>query len=114
MRNAPSTPLDQQGEGSTFTLELPLRAPDTSARAAAPWTGSVIVVVDDEMTAVDATTAALAPLHCTVTADASPRVGFRRRYEPPLGSTGGGFGAEGLADGSSLLLQQPALQPVKQ
>ena len=62
------------GQGSVFTLELPLvRAPAAEGAAETVASTSVIVVVDDEVSAVDATTAALSPLKCTVTGLRDPR-----------------------------------------
>jgi CheY-like chemotaxis protein/anti-sigma regulatory factor (Ser/Thr protein kinase) len=70
------------GAGSTFTVELPLTA--LPERGADATDEQVVMVVDDESTAVDTTTVALKPLGCRVVAVRDPREALERlRAAPP-------------------------------
>lgn len=59
------------GTGSTFEVELPLVAPREDAVGASD--AEVVVVIDDEATALDTTAVALKPLGCRVVAVLDPR-----------------------------------------
>jgi signal transduction histidine kinase/ActR/RegA family two-component response regulator len=70
------------GQGSTFTVELPREAPAEVA-AELPTDAQVVLVVDDEASAVDATAVALRPLGCRVEAVRDPREALARLRERP-------------------------------
>jgi signal transduction histidine kinase len=59
------------GRGSTFSVELPLTAAIEEATVASD--AEVVVVVDDEASALDTTAVALKPLGCSVVAVMDPR-----------------------------------------
>lgn len=75
----------EPGKGSTFTVELPskLVKPEVAVEDSSE---RVIVVVDDEAAAVDATAAALKPLACAVVGVRDPRevLGKLRQKRPLL------------------------------
>ncbi|MEW6433075.1 MAG: ATP-binding protein [Myxococcota bacterium] len=72
------------GRGSTFTVELPARVTRREG-AAGDTADRVILVVDDEATAVDATAAALRPLDCAIVGVRDPREAMERiRQRRPL------------------------------
>ena len=71
------------GEGSTFTIELPLVAAEPEM-APELSDAQVVIVVDDEASAVDTTTVALRPLGCRVVAVSDPREAMAKlRAAPP-------------------------------
>ncbi len=67
------------GQGSTFLVELPLtwKAEDATAAADA----EVVLVIDDEASALDITTVALKPLGCRVVSVMDPREAMARLRE---------------------------------